>query len=259
MKLIKSFCVLFLCSCMAMSADIKKKAEVIAHRGYWQCEGSAPNSLRSLELAQKIGVYGSEFDVHLTSDDVAVVFHDDTIQGKPIQHTTYAELKDLKLPNGERLPTLEQYLARARTLEGMQLIFELKAHASPERDRKAAAQVVEWIKQMDLQGRTDYITFSLEAGKELIRLAPEADVYYLGGNLCPRELKALGFTGLDYSYEAMQEHPEWFADAQRVGLKVNIWTVDDPKKVEKLLDRGVDFITTNYPEEMQKLITILTE
>lgn len=36
---------------------------IIAHRGYWQTEGSAQNSIRALELADEIRVYGSEFDV----------------------------------------------------------------------------------------------------------------------------------------------------------------------------------------------------
>ena len=90
------------------------QTKVIAHRGYWKCEGSAQNSIRSLERANEIKVYGSEFDVHLTADNVPVVFHDRKIEGKDIQTTPYAELKDLKLPNGETLPTLEQYLDRRR-------------------------------------------------------------------------------------------------------------------------------------------------
>jgi len=47
--------------------------KVIAHRGYWKTPSSAQNSLRALELADSIGVYGSEFDVWLTKDDVLIV------------------------------------------------------------------------------------------------------------------------------------------------------------------------------------------
>lgn len=50
--------------------------QVIAHSGYWKTSGSAQNSLAALYNAHNIGVYGSEFDVHITRDGV-VVFHDD--------------------------------------------------------------------------------------------------------------------------------------------------------------------------------------
>ena len=122
---------------LATTVSAKGKTKVIAHRGYWKTEGSAQNSIRSLELAKEIKVYGCEFDVHLTADNVPVVFHDQHINGKDIQKTSYAELKDHKLPNGETLPTLEQYLKRAKKVKRIKLIFELKSHATPERDREA--------------------------------------------------------------------------------------------------------------------------
>ena len=79
---------------MAGMVAAKDNTKVIAHRGYWKTEGSAQNSIRSLERASEIGAYGSEFDVHLTADNVLVVYHDNDIQGKHIQSCTYDELKD---------------------------------------------------------------------------------------------------------------------------------------------------------------------
>ena len=107
---LKSTLLLLLCLMMAGMVAAKDNTKVIAHRGYWKTEGSAQNSIRSLERASEIGAYGSEFDVHLTADNVLVVYHDNDIQGKHIQSCTYDELKDLQLSNGEKLPTLEQYL-----------------------------------------------------------------------------------------------------------------------------------------------------
>ena len=47
------------------------KTAIVAHRGYWNCAaaGFAQNSLASLREAQTAGFWGSECDVHLTSDD----------------------------------------------------------------------------------------------------------------------------------------------------------------------------------------------
>lgn len=241
MKHLKLSLLFLLCVLVAVPVSAKRKTKIIAHRGYWKTEGSAQNSIRSLERANEIKVYGSEFDVHLTADNVPVVFHDRKIEGKDIQTTPYAELKDLKLPNGETLPTLEQYLDRAKKLRKTKLIFELKSHATPQRDREAAKIAVDMVNGKKLTKRTEYIAFSLEAAKELHRLSP-------------KQLKELGFAGLDYNYKVMQKHPEWFAEAKDLKLKINVWTVDDPQIMKEMIENRVDFLTTDYPEEAQKAV-----
>lgn len=234
---------------LVTTASAKGKTKVIAHRGYWKTEGSAQNSIRSLELAKEIKVYGCEFDVHLTADNVPVVFHDQHINGKDIQKTPYDELKDYKLPNGETLPTLEQYLKRAKKVKKVKLIFELKSHATPERDREAARIAVDMVNRMKLGKRTEYIAFSLEAAKALHQYAPKRPVYYLNGDLSPKQLKELGFAGLDYHYKVMQQHPEWFKEAKELKLKVNVWTVNEVPVMKEMIEKGADFLTTDHPEE----------
>ena len=93
--------VLFLCA-----SSVYSQTKVIAHRGYWDCEGSAQNSVTALNKAHEVGAYGSEFDVSITADGIPVVNHDDSIQGFCIETSLYEQLKDLKLKNGETLPTL---------------------------------------------------------------------------------------------------------------------------------------------------------
>ncbi len=230
------------------------KAQVIAHRGYWKCEGSAQNSIRSLERAEEIKAYGSEFDVHLTSDNVPVIFHDDKVNNLVIQETPYSTLKDIKLANGESIPTLREYLEAAKHTRHIKLIFELKAHATPERNREAARISVDLIREKKLQDRTEYISFNLDATKEFVRLEPKAAVYYLNGELSPKEVKALGITGIDYSVKVMQQQPQWFKEAKELGLKVNVWTVNDPAVAKEMIKQGADFITTDIPEEIQQLI-----
>ena len=67
--------------------------QVVAHRGYWDREGSAQNSIASITEAGRIGCYGSEFDVNLTADDALVVNHDFTFKGLTIRETTLADLR----------------------------------------------------------------------------------------------------------------------------------------------------------------------
>ncbi len=244
--------VLSLLSCVETESEPKVK--VIAHRGYWNTEGSAQNSIRAIELADEIKAYGSEFDVHLTSDNVLVVFHDRKIDSIDIQQTPYADLKNITIANGEKIPTLDQLLERAKSLKHTKLIFELKSHSTPERDREAAKYSVDMINEKGLTKQTEYIAFSLEAAKELHRLSPETPVYYLNGDLSPKELKDLCLAGLDYHYGVMRKNPNWFKEAKDLGLKINIWTVNKPEIMKEMIDAGADFITTDEPELLQQVI-----
>lgn len=239
---------------LGFSIPALAQTKIIAHRGYWDCPGSAPNSLASLRKAQELKVYGSEFDVHLTADGIAVINHDDSIKGMAIESSTYEQLKAIPLDNGEPLPTLEQYLIQGKKSKATQLILEIKPHQSKEAEDKAVATVLSLVKKHNLEKQTEYISFSLNICRELIAKAPGTKVAYLKGELEPKALKEMGCTGLDYHYKIMQLHPEWIKAAHDLGLSVNVWTVNDPAVMQALLDQGVDYITTDKPLEMARLI-----
>ena len=132
--------------CGIVGAGAKPATEVVAHRGYWKAEGSAQNSVASLKKAIEIGARGSECDVYITTDGVVVVHHDPTIDGKRIDESTYAALKDCKLSNGEAIPTLDELLAIARKQKHTKLIIEIKSHNTQEKEAaaaKAAAQAAD--------------------------------------------------------------------------------------------------------------------
>ena len=136
MKLSKLMMAFAMC---AVTLTGTAQTKVIAHRGYWKCEGSAQNSIASLTKAAEAKVYGSEFDVQLTKDKEIVVNHDDSIQGICIFDTPFAELKDLKLSNGEKLSTLDDYLVAGKKLTGTQLILEIKPHRTEEAESEKDA------------------------------------------------------------------------------------------------------------------------
>ncbi|MDD6472084.1 MAG: glycerophosphodiester phosphodiesterase family protein [Bacteroidales bacterium] len=228
-----------------------QRTEVIAHRGYWKTAGSAQNSLASIREADRIACYGSELDVWMTSDKVLVVNHDRTFKGVTIQDASLKTCSTITLDNGEQLPTLRQYLKKARKLQ-VKIILELKSHRTPEQETEACRQITEMVSQLHLEDRMEYIAFSLHATKELIRLAPQGTpVYYLNGDLNPSQLKAIGCAGPDYHIKVFKEHPEWIDECHRLGMKVNVWTVDNPDDMDFFIEKGVDFITTNEPVLLQ--------
>ena len=243
------------CLCLLTACTNGHKTGTIAHRGFWNTDGSAQNSIASLVKADSIGCYGSEFDVHLTADDVPVVCHEVEIRkGVFIPQVPYDSIKDIRLPNGETLPTLDQYLEKGKELEGLQLIYELKTDAAPERNRQAARVAVETVRKHGMEKRVEFITFNLEAAKELRRLAPDMPVYYLSGDLIPLQVKEFGFTGINYYYKVMLERPEWFEEAHALGLKTNVWTVDDAEEIREIARLGTDFLSTDIPEEAMRII-----
>lgn len=226
--------------------------EVICHRGYWDAEGSAQNSIRSLVKADSIGAWGSEFDVWMTADGVLVVNHDASYQGVTIETAKWKQLKDMRLKNGEPLPTLDQMLECGKRLT-TRLIVEMKPHTSKSQEKEAASKIVKMVKDKGLEDRVEYITFSYAGMKNLKEMAPSGTpVYYLNGELSPSQLAELDMAGIDYSIKVMREHPQWIDEAHSLGMKVNVWTVNSDRDMEWCINYGVDFITTNAPERLQQ-------
>lgn len=227
----------------------------VAHRGYWTCEGSAQNSLTSLQKAYEAGCWGSELDIWLTADGELVVNHDaHTLDGLDIEKTDSKQLLKSKLKNGETLPSLEAYLDAGKSLAPMVLVLELKTQSTPERNIELARKVVDMVKDKGMEDQVEYIAFSNQVGTELIRLAPEAKVAYLNGDKTPAELKELGYTGLDYAVGVLKKNDRWIDEAHRLGLTVNVWTVNKAEDLQYFIDHKADFITTNEPVLLLELL-----
>lgn len=229
--------------------------KIVAHRGYWRTDGSAQNSITSLQKAAAVGCYGSEFDVWLTADGVPVVFHDATIDGIRIEDTTFATLMNHRLQNGEFIPTLQQYLTEGSKIEGCQLILEIKPHRNEVRDKRIADMCVDLVRTLGLEKKTEYISFSKVVCQRLHEISPESKVAYLNGELSPAQIKEMGLTGIDYNEKVFVKHPEWLQEAKQLGVEVNVWTVDGEENLRHHVNlEGVDLITTNDPEILKGIL-----
>ena len=160
--LLATFLLAFL---LPTAGSAQNKIAIAAHRGYWDCPeaGGAQNSIASLKKAQDFRCWGSEFDVHLTSDNVVVVNHDPSINGKEIQTNTYAFIKDELLKNGETISTLDDYLTQGEKSKKTILVLELKKQQNAERESLMTDLVVEALKQHGLfkPKRVMFISFSM--------------------------------------------------------------------------------------------------
>ncbi len=228
--------------------------QVIAHRGYWKTSGSAQNSVAALAKAQQLDIYGSEFDVWITADEVVVLNHDPTINGIRIENATYNDLKNITLSNGEKIPTLADYLEQGKKDPSTKLIMEIKTHSNKTNNDRAVATSVQMVKDANMTDQVEYIAFSIDVCKKVVELQPGAIVAYLMGDRSPQELFNMGIKGIDYNISAIRNHKSWITEAHDLGMTVNVWTVNSESDLQEVIDYGVDYITTDEPVLAKQMI-----
>ncbi len=104
---------------------------VIAHRG--ANKEALENSWSAYERAVDIGAQRIELDVHLSADGEVVINHDDSLihtTGKDLYFSklTAAEIRKLKLLNGEPIPFLAEVIERL--LPNIELNIEIKGKST---------------------------------------------------------------------------------------------------------------------------------
>ena len=240
---------------LLVSCNKRENNLVIAHRGAWKSQDLPENSIASLKKAIELGCYGSEFDVHLTKDEIPVVNHDKDFMGIDIETATYNELLRMELSNGEKIPTLKTYLEEGLKQQKTKLILEIKsAPSGKENTLKLTKKVVNLVHSVHGQSMVEYICFDFDAGQLVHKLDTKAKIAYLNGDKSPSEVLAVGYTGINYNYKVYQKNPTWIKEAQDLGLTINSWTVNDEDEMKLLLAQKVDFITTNEPEVLLNLV-----
>lgn len=235
---------------------------VVAHRGAWKHSGASQNSMGSLNKAIELGCEGSEFDIWLTSDNKVVLSHDPEIGGKVVDKSTLKEMKTVTLNLGESIPTLEEYINRIKQQNKTRLVVELKAFSKKIKEPKDEALIPERIKRnlqltdsvvqiihrMKAQAWCDYISFGDEVVVRLQELDPTAHVAYLEPDKTLREIKTKQISGIDYHVSQFKKNPDLINQAHKLGLTTNAWTINKKEDMTYLLDKGIDFVTTDEPE-----------
>ena len=200
------------------------KIAIAAHRGFWKCEQAvnSQNSIASLTLAQEYSFWGSECDIHLTSDGEIIVNHDNDIDGLVIAEHTYSELASHLLANGEKRPTFDEYLTQAEKASKTVLVVEFKPQGSDKRDKELVRKAMKKIRKHGLwdPSRVTFISFSYCCCKSVAKLAPAFTNQYLNGDIAPANLAKAGINGIDYHYNVLYEHPEWVEEAHDLGMSV---------------------------------------
>lgn len=226
---------------------------VIAHRGWWKhVDNETQNSRAAVRAAMEAGFYGCEIDVWITADNVLYVNHDASFGGVTLETSSSAAVSSLTLSNGEKMPTLEDMLKIMKEYpeSPTKLIIELKEHASADRMKACSQAAAALVASYGLEPRVEYISFSLDACRQLREFSPQTPVAYLRGGMAPSALAPEGIN-LDYHQDEFKNNPNWIEEARALRLTTNVWTVDNEAAMLDFNAAGVDFITTNMPDVAQ--------
>lgn len=232
----------------------KKNTLFIAHRGLSGLE--LENTTSAFVAAANRSYYGIETDVHVTKDGRFVVFHDDSTgrlcnQDLILGQTDYTTLKGLELvPQKNRIvgsdfkiPDLKDYLCICAQYEKIAVV-ELKERMAPVHIKQIYDEVVKYYNAKN----TIFISFFIDNLKSLRQQAANANIQYLVQTFNNDILNALKTYNMDLDIGYWVCSKEVIDICHKNGIKVNCWTVDNPGDAERLIDYGVDYITSNILE-----------
>ena len=243
---------------LSQSAFAQKQCGIVAPRGFWNCEeaGYAKNSIAALRCAQEAGFWGSEFDVNMTSDGVLIVYHDSDVKGKKIEKHPYSEFADFEIKNGEKIPTIDQYLEQGKKYPETMLVYELKPHSSKEVEDRFIDLSIAKLEEHGLLDpqRVMFISFSIHICEVLAQRLPDFTVQFLGSSHSPNSLADKGINGVDYNHAVFKLHKKWYRQARKRGMSVNAWTVNNKRDMKKMFRLGVDMLTTDNPLQARELL-----
>ena len=237
------------------SCNVEKNG-IVAHRGAWKTNNLPENSIAALRHAIDLKVAGSEFDVVMTADDSLVINHDPHYNKLVVEETKYADLIKFKLSNGEKLPTLHEYILEGKKNNNHTiLVCEIKpSRISTERGKKIGLKAVEIVKKLKAEKMTCYISFDYEILKQIRQVDSKTVLQYLEGNKSPKEVKTDNISGIDYHYSVFKKHPEWIKEAKENNIILNAWTVNETADMDWIIDHKFNYITTNEPELLKERI-----
>lgn len=223
---------------------------IIAHRGAWAETGYPQNSLAALKEALSLDIFGSECDIWKTGDGIFVINHDKTYDWKDVTTTSYQELAKTPLPNGEPLPTLDDFLTAVETSPTQtKLVIELKSNAQP-------LEVFDTVYRRGLLHKVIFITYSYEKCKTFADLGCGSITYFIGHSRTPEEVKEDGIGGFYYVESEIRKEPDWVERSQAAGVQLVLGSVTNPTIMAQYIDRGCLF-SSNKPITLVKAINQL--
>ncbi|MHA1777113.1 MAG: hypothetical protein DRO88_01580 [Promethearchaeia archaeon] len=230
----------------------KYSIAVHAHRGY---SAKYPeNTLLAFKKAIEAGADYIELDVHESSDSHVVVIHDSSTgrvadSNLEISQSTLEEIKNLNLPENQKIPTLREVFELCQGKIGINI--EIKQAG-------ITSHINDLIQEFKMESDVIISSFLHEELVKFKRINPNLIYTTLeptGGNIWAymkalfhtrkflNNTVAVGAQGTNPFYKYVTK--SFCQNAHELNITVNPWTIDSPKIWAKLIKSGVDSIITN--------------
>ena len=234
----------------------QKGISISAHRG-----GSleAPeNTLEAFKHAVNLGCEYIETDVQLSLDGIPYIFHDDDLKrvlDKDVNFSSMrgSEIDKLILFEKYNIPTLE-----ATLLEFPNTLFQIDLKTD-----EVAVPALEIIKKCEAMQRVCIASFNSDRLKRVSELYPEVCL-----SMGPKEVLKLLLASFNlynkkvpgnclqipmYQYGLKLVTKRFVDYVQSQGLKIMVWTINDEKTMQELINIRVDGIITDRPSLLKVL------
>ena len=254
-KLITLVTILFI------TATAFAQPKIVAHRGFHQKSGASENSIEALQMAQEYGFDMVEFDVNMSADGKLLILHGEwhPSYNDPRVHALWdnaEKIQSILLPNGEKVPTFEEWVAQATKSDRTDLLIEIKGNVTPAKNTEMVKKILAILKKYKMEKRTAFLVNHEFLVTELVRLAPKGTlIAYSMPTYCPTYCHALGCKIAGRSYVSWQRNPVYLKEARELGMKLMAWTPNNPKDIEWLIEQGFDYILTDKPMMMREVLT----
>ncbi|MFJ8666668.1 glycerophosphodiester phosphodiesterase family protein [Streptomyces sp. NPDC093600] len=231
-----------------------------AHRG--GSAGGLENTAAAFRRAAAAGYRYFETDVHTTADGALVAFHDATLDrvtdatGR-IRDLPWDAVREARVAGKEPLPLFEELLEE---FPEARWNVDLKAESS-------LAPLVGLIERTGAWDRVCVGSFTEARVARAQRLAgPRLATSYGVKGVLGLWLRSFGIPAALRAGAVAAQVPEsqggipvvdrrFVREAHARGLQVHVWTVNDPERMNSLLDLGVDGIMTDHLETLRAVLT----
>lgn len=224
---------------------------IFAHRG---ASAYAPeNTLKSFRLAQRLGADGVELDLHLSSDNHLIVMHDESVRRTTdgaglIKNLPLEQIKKLKIKENQKVPSLGEVI---NILDKKILLnIEIKKYFF---SKKITQKLADTFDQYNLYDRAIVTSFSPFT---LRKIKKQNHKICVGLGLLPH-FRFGWLVRFVPEIVAVSVHqsgvsPSFVKKMHSRGIKVFAWTIDNEKKIKKMINCNADGIISNKPDLAKK-------